>query len=51
MAGAIVLVAVLVLFPFLVTTSTSVLAGVIGHVLKSDADWRHEGSELLDTNY
>jgi hypothetical protein len=50
MAGAIVLVIVLVAFPIVVGLSTAALAGVIGHFLWKDAEVRHEGSELLDTN-
>ena len=50
MAGAIVLVLVLLAFPIVVGLSTAALAGVIGHFLWKDAETRHEGSELLDTN-
>lgn len=51
MLGPFILVAVLLAFPILVGLSTAVLAGVIGHVLNKDAERRHEGSELLDSNY
>jgi hypothetical protein len=50
MAGAVVLVIVLLAFPIVVGLSTAALAGVIGHFLWKDAEVRHEGSELLDTN-
>jgi hypothetical protein len=30
--------------------STAALAGVIGYFLNKDAEIRHEGSELLETN-
>ena len=50
MAGAIVLVIILLAFPIVVGLSTAALAGVIGHFLWKDAEVRHEGSELLDTN-
>ena len=51
MVGGIVIVVVLVLFPLLVTTSTSLVAALIGKLLGDDAEARHEGSELLGTNY
>lgn len=51
MPGPLILVAVLLLFPVLVGLSTAVLAGILGHLLNRDADLRHEGSELLDSNY
>ena len=50
MAGAIVLVLALLAFPIVVGLSTAALAGVLGHFLWKDAEARHEGSELLDTN-
>lgn len=50
MAGAVILVIVLLAFPIVVGLSTAALAGVIGHFLWKDAEVRHEGSELLDTN-
>ncbi|MGE0877096.1 MAG: hypothetical protein AB7L13_02835 [Acidimicrobiia bacterium] len=51
MAGAIVIVVVLAIFPILVGMSTVALAGIIGALLKKDGDARNEGSELLDYNY
>jgi hypothetical protein len=51
MPGPLILVAVLLLFPVLVGLSTAALAGILGHFLNRDAELRHEGSELLDSNY
>ena len=45
------MVIVLVLFPFVVTTTTVVIAALVGIVLDRDGAGRNEGSELLDTNY
>jgi len=50
MAGAIVLVIVLVLFPVLVGLGSAVLAATLGHLLWKDGEARHEGSELVDLN-
>ena len=50
MAGAVVLVIVLLAFPIVVGLSSAALAGVIGHFLWKDAEVRHAGSELLETN-
>ena len=50
MAGAVVLVIALLAFPIVVGLSTAALAGVLGHLLWKDAEVRHEGSELLETN-
>jgi predicted branched-subunit amino acid permease len=47
MAGAIAIVAVLVVFPSLVLISGGVAAALLGHVLQRDGEARHEGSELL----
>jgi len=49
-AGAIVLVLVLLAFPIVVGLSTAALAGLLGHFLWKDGEVRHEGSELIDTN-
>jgi lipopolysaccharide/colanic/teichoic acid biosynthesis glycosyltransferase len=48
MAGAVVLVIVLVLFPVLVIMSGAVLSATIGELLFKDGRNRNEGSELLD---
>lgn len=50
MAGAIILVVVLLLFPVVVGLSTAALAGLIGQVLTKDGEVRNEGSELVDLN-
>ncbi|MEY3805797.1 MAG: hypothetical protein RIR69_609 [Actinomycetota bacterium] len=50
MPGALILVVILFAFPIVVGLSTAALAGVLGHLLNRDAEIRHEGSELLDTN-
>jgi hypothetical protein len=50
-AGGVVMVIILLLFPFVVTVSSVLLAGLLGTRLDSDARARNEGSELLDTNY
>jgi hypothetical protein len=50
MAGAIILVVVLILFPVLVGLGSVLLAAVLGHVLWKDGEARHEGSELIDLN-
>lgn len=50
MAGGVILVLVLLAFPIVVGLSTAALAGILGHFLWKDAETRHEGSELLDTN-
>jgi len=50
MAGPILIVVALLAFPVVVGLSTSALAGLLGHFLWKDAEVRHEGSELLDTN-
>lgn len=50
MPGALVIVVILLAFPIVVGLSTAALAAVLGHLLYRDAESRHEGSELLDTN-
>ena len=50
MAGPILIVVALLAFPVVVGLSTAALAGLLGHFLWKDAETRHEGSELLDTN-
>ena len=50
MAGANVLIVVLLLFPVLVGLGTVGIAGLLGHLLWKDGEARHEGSELLDLN-
>jgi hypothetical protein len=49
--GAVIMVLVLLfLMPFLFFMSGAVVAAVMGWALKSDAEHRHEGSELIDLN-
>ena len=50
MAGAIVMIVVLVLFPVLVAIGGLVLAALLGAVLNQDAADRNQDSELLDLN-
>ena len=50
MPGALILVAILLAFPIIGGLSTAALAGILGHFLYKDAEARHEGSELLETN-
>lgn len=50
MIGAILLVVVLAVFPLLVGIGGAVLSAVLGGLLPIDAEARHEGSELIDTN-
>ena len=51
MLGAIVLAVVLVIvIPVGVLMSGAVGAGILGWALKSDADERYAGSELVDLN-
>ncbi|NNE10764.1 MAG: hypothetical protein HKN41_00790 [Ilumatobacter sp.] len=47
MAGAIAIVAVLLIFPSIVLISGGVLSAVMGFFLQRDGEVRHEGSELL----
>jgi hypothetical protein len=48
--GAIAIIIVLLLLPVLVCMGTAVIAAGLGWSLNRDAEVRHEGSELLDTN-
>lgn len=50
MPGPIIIAVILLLFPVVVGLSTTALAGILGYFLNKDAEIRHEGSELLDTN-
>jgi hypothetical protein len=51
MPGAIIIILVLLAFPIVVGLSTAGIAALLGHLLYKDAEVRHEGSELIDTNY
>lgn len=48
MAGAIAIVAVLLIFPTLVLMSGGIASAILGFVLQRDGEVRHEGSELLE---
>ncbi|MEY2765592.1 MAG: hypothetical protein RLZ29_1164 [Actinomycetota bacterium] len=50
MAGAIILVVVLLSFPILVGLGTALIAAVLGESLHRDARARNEASELLELN-
>ena len=50
MAGAIAIVAILVVFPVLVMLSGALAAVVLGWLLVENAEAQHEGSELIDCN-
>ena len=52
MLGPIIIaVVLLVLIPVGFLMSTSIAAGLLGFLLKDDAEKRHVDSELLDKNY
>ena len=48
MAGAIIIVIVLLLIPVMVLMSGAVASAIIGDTMEVDAEQRNEGSELLD---
>lgn len=48
MAGAVVMIVILVVFPVAVLMSGAAGAAIIGSVLKLDRDKAHEGTEHLD---
>ena len=48
MAGALIIIAVLLIFPSLILMSGGLGAAVLGHFLQRDGEVRHAGSELLD---
>jgi hypothetical protein len=51
MAGALVMVFILLIaIPVGVLMSGAAVAAVLGWFLRSDAEARHQGSELIDTN-
>lgn len=50
MAGALVLVVILIAFPLLVGIGSSALAALLGFFLHRDVEIEHEGSELIDAN-
>ncbi|WP_420437440.1 hypothetical protein [Candidatus Poriferisodalis sp.] len=50
MFGAIAIVIVLLLSPFIITISLAAVAAALGKLLHEDAEDRHQGSTLLETN-
>ncbi|MEO1065427.1 MAG: hypothetical protein AAFZ07_28755 [Actinomycetota bacterium] len=50
MAGAIVLVVILLAFPLLVGIGSSAVAALLGILLHRDVELQHEGSELIESN-
>ena len=51
MIGAVIIIVVLVLaLPFMLFASGAAVAAAMGWALKSDADARYEGSELIELN-
>lgn len=50
MVGAVIIVVVLLLIPVGVVMSGAVLAAILGWSLKTDAEDRNEGSELIELN-
>ena len=51
MVGGIAIAVILLLSPFLITLSLVAIAALLGNSLKDDAESRHEGSSLIETNY
>lgn len=41
---------ILLLAPFMITISLAAVAAALGTLLKDDAETRHEGSSLIETN-
>jgi hypothetical protein len=50
MPGAIIIVIVLLAIPIVLCMSGVIAAALLGWSLKTDADARHEGSELVELN-
>jgi len=51
MAGAVIIIVLLVVvIPVGILVTGGAAAGVIGHVLRRNAELTHEGSELIDLN-
>lgn len=51
MAGAIIIIVVLVLTPVAIGMSAIAAAGLLGQALHRNAAAEHAGSELIDSNY
>lgn len=50
LGALIILVALLVVLPVSFIVTGGVLSVILGHSLRKEAEYRHEGSELLETN-
>jgi hypothetical protein len=50
MLGAVLIVIVLLVLPVIIIMSTILIAGALGWSLKTDAEARNEGSELIALN-
>lgn len=48
MIGAVIMIAVLLIFPVLVIMSGAVASGILGEAMYIDGRARNEGSELLE---
>ena len=51
MAGGIIMAALLLLSPLIIPMSLAALAALMGGMLNRDAEERHKGSSLVETNY
>ena len=51
MLGGIIIAVILLLAPVAIFMSMSAVAALMGFFMNRDANERHEGSELLDSNY
>lgn len=49
--GIIFAVILIVVIPVGFVLSTTIVAALVGLLLKNDAEQRNQGSELIDTNY
>ena len=50
MFGAVAIVVVLLLSPFVITITLASVAAALGKLLTDDGEARHEGSSLVQTN-
>ena len=50
LGAIIIIVALLVVLPVSFIITGGVLSVVLGHSLRKEGEYRHEGSELLETN-
>lgn len=50
MAGAVIIVVALLLFPVVFLMSGAVASAILGALLQREVEKQHEGSELLDLN-